>query len=151
MQNMRLSRAVVILILSPSLTKDRSIELQTALTLNRPPRILPIPGFSYLTSKIVQLANKAKNADISILSNFLAIFFDFSLYREILSDTIYMLNFRSIGPFNQKLQKGGGGGRICPPPAIPICKKPGLFRVNLFFQYKIQLDAFAGLETLQSA
>ena len=146
---MRLSRAVVILILSPSLTKDRSIELQTALTLDRPGGILPVPGFSYLTSKIVQLAKKAKNADISILSNFLAIFFYLSLYREILSGTIYMLNFRSIGPFKQKLQRGGD--RICPPPAIPICKKPGLFRVNLLFQYKIQLDAYAGLETLQSA
>ena len=25
----------------------------------------------------------------------------------------------------------GGGGRICPPPAILICKKPGLFRVKI--------------------
>ena len=72
-----------------------------------------------------------KNADISVLSNFLAIFFEFfSLYQEILPSTIYMPNFRSIGPFKQKLQTGGGGGGICPPLAIPICKKPGLFRVK---------------------
>ena len=82
MQNMRLSRAVVILILSPSLTKDTSIELQTALTLNRPGGILPVPGLYFITSKIVQLAKKAKNADISVLSNFLAIFFKFFLYIE---------------------------------------------------------------------
>ena len=67
----------------------------------------------------------AKNADISILSNFLTIFSIFSRYREILPSTIYMPNFGSIGPFEQKLR---GGGRICP--AIPICKKPDLFRVN---------------------
>ena len=134
---MRLSRAVVILILSPSLTKDRSIELQTALTLNRPGGTLPIPGFSYLTSKIVQLAKKAENADISILSNFLAIFCDFSLYREIYQvlSTCYISNQLDHSNRNYRW---GGGGRICPPPAIPICKKPGLFRVNLLFQYKIQ-------------
>ena len=114
MQNMRLSRTVAILILSPSLMKDRSIELQTALTLNRPKGLLPVPGFSYITSKIVELGKKAKNADISVLSNFLAFFFDFSLYREILSGTIYMLNFRSIGPFKQKLQ---GGGENLPSPS----------------------------------
>ena len=73
-----------------------------------------------------------RNADISILSNFLAVFFNFfSRYREILPSTIYMPNFRSVGPFKQKLQRGGGG-RICPPLAIPICKKPGLFRVKGF-------------------
>ena len=40
-----------------------------------------------------------KNADISVLSNFLAISFEFfSRYQEILPSTIYMPNFRSIGP-----------------------------------------------------
>ena len=68
-----------------------------------------------------------KNADISILKNFLAIKKKKSRYREILPSTIYMPNFRLIGPFKQKLQMGS---RICPPPAIPICKKPRLFRVN---------------------
>ena len=38
---------------------------------------------------------------------------------------IYMPNFRSTGPFKQKLQRDAP----CPP-AIPICKTPGLFRVN---------------------
>ena len=133
MQNMRLSRAVVILILSPSLTKDRSIELQTALTLNRPGGILPVPGFSYLPSKIVQLAKKAKNADISILSNFLAMFFDFSLYREILSGTIYMLNFRSIGPFKQKLQRGGGGSESALPQPYQSAKCPACLGLTYCF------------------
>ena len=36
-----------------------------------------------------------------------------------------MPNFRSIGPFKQKLQRGADSAL-----AIPICKKPGLFRVN---------------------
>ena len=53
----------------------------------------------------------SKNADITVLSNFLEIFFKFfSRYREILPSTIHMPNFRSIGPFKQKLQEGGGGG-----------------------------------------
>ena len=52
----------------------------------------------------------SKIADISILSNFLAIFSKcFSWYREILPRTIYMPNFKSIGPSKQKLQ-------ILPPP-----------------------------------
>ena len=56
-----------------------------------------------------------KNADISVFSKFLAIFRIFSRYREILPGTIYVPNFRSIGPFKQKL---------------PICKKPCLFKVK---------------------
>ena len=39
--------------------------------------------------------------------NFFRIFFR---CREILPSTIYMPNFRSIGPFKQKLQRRGGGG-----------------------------------------
>ena len=34
----------------------------------------------------------------------------FSRYREIFPNAIYLPSFRSIGPFEQKLQKGGGGG-----------------------------------------
>ena len=35
-------------------------------------------------------------------------------------------------------------GRICPPPAIPICKNPGLFRVKLCFSTESQaLDGLA--------
>ena len=40
---------------------------------------------------------------------------------------MYMPNFRSIGPSKEKLQRGGAESA---PLAIPICKKPGLFRVN---------------------
>ena len=47
-----------------------------------------------------------------------------------------MPNFRSIGPFKQKLQRGGG--RICSPLAIPICKKPGLFRVKWYHSLVIR-------------
>ena len=38
-----------------------------------------------------------------------------------------MPNFRSIGPSKQKLQRGAESAL---PPAIPICKKPGLFRIK---------------------
>ena len=41
----------------------------------------------------------------------------------------------------------GGGGRICPLPTIPICKKPGLFRVNCF----LQDDASASIQSLQTS
>ena len=84
---------------------------------------------AFLVKALFRWNEYSKNADISVLSNFLAIFFEsFSLYREILPSTIYMPNLRSIGPFKQKVQRGGG--RTCPPPAIPICKQPGLFRVK---------------------
>ena len=102
---MRLSRAVVILILS--LTKDRSIELQTALTLNRPEGILPIPGFSYITSKIVQLAKKAKNADISVLSNFLAIFSTF-LYIEKFYQVLSTCEISDQLDLSNRTYRGGG-------------------------------------------
>ena len=48
-----------------------------------------------------------KNADISIFSDFLARFINFFLDIEnFLPRTIYMTNFRSIGSFKQKLQRG---------------------------------------------
>ena len=76
---------------------------------------------AFLVKALFRWNKCSKNADISILGNFLATFFDFfSRYREILPSTIYMPNFRSIGPSKQKLQRG----------AISICKKPGLFRVK---------------------
>ena len=57
----------------------------------------------------VSMEQVLKNADISILSNFLAIFFGFfSLYREILPSTIYMPNFRSIDHPNRNYRGGGG-------------------------------------------
>ena len=69
-----------------------------------------------------------KHADIRDLSNFLAFFIQiFSRYQEILRNTIYIPNFRSIGQSEQKLQRGA---ESAPPLSIPICKKPGLFRVK---------------------
>ena len=56
-----------------------------------------------------------KNADIGISSNFLATIFQFlSHYREILPNTIHMPNFKSTGPFKQKLQRGEGVGANLP-------------------------------------
>ena len=100
---------------------------------------------AFLVKALFRWNEYSKNGDISVLSNFLAIFFElFSPHREILPSTICMPNFRSIGPFKQKLQRGG---RICPLPTIPICKKPGLFRVNCFLQY----DTSAGIQSLQTS
>ena len=102
---------------------------------------------AFLVKALFRWNEYSKHAGISVLSNFLTIFFElFPPYQEILPSTIYMPNFRSIGPFKQKLQ-GEGGGRICPLPAIPICKKPGLFRVNCF----LQDDASAGIQSLQTS
>ena len=70
-----------------------------------------------------------KNANISILSNFQAVsFWDvFSISRNFTKYNLHA-NFRSIGPFKQKLQRGQF---LSPSPrAIPICKKPSLFRVK---------------------
>ena len=76
---------------------------------------------AFLVKALFRWNECSKNTDISILSNFLAVFFEFfSRYREILPITIYIPNFRSIGPFKQELQ------------IIPICKNPGLFMVNSF-------------------
>ena len=73
----------------------------------------------FLAKAVFRWNESSKNADISILSNFLAFFSDFfSPYREILPSTIYMPNFRSIGPSKQKVQlQGGGGGRFAKSPA----------------------------------
>ena len=46
-----------------------------------------------------------------------------------------MPNFTSIGPFKQKLQRGAESP---PPLAIPICKKPCLFRVNKSILFKLR-------------
>ena len=63
-----------------------------------------------------------KNADISVLSNFLAIFFRFfSRYGEMLPSTIYMPNFRSIGLFKQKLQRGAESPWLYQSAKSPAC------------------------------
>ena len=67
-----------------------------------------------------------KNADISVLSNFLAIFFQifFSIWRNV---TMYYLHAKF--QINWTIQKEiTEWGRI--PLALPICKKPSLFRVK---------------------
>ena len=56
-----------------------------------------------------------------------------------------MPNFRSIGPFKHKL---GGGGRICPPPSIPICKKPGMF--TLYNVCSVHRGVFSTLGDIMS-
>ena len=53
----------------------------------------------------------SKNADISIFSNFLAIF-GFSQYREILPNTVNISSFKSIGPSKQKLQRKAESDRM---------------------------------------
>ena len=60
---------------------------------------------AFLVKALFRWNECSKNTDISVLSNFLAIVFEFfSLYREILPSTIYMPNVRSIGLFKQILQ-----------------------------------------------
>ena len=71
-----------------------------------------------------------KNADISILNNFLAIFFHFFLDIEKFCQVLFTCQISAQLDHSNTIYKGGGAVRICPPPAIPICKMPGLFRVN---------------------
>ena len=70
-----------------------------------------------------------KNADVSVLSNFLAIFFRFvSRYGEMLPSTIYMPDFRSIGLFKQKLERGAES----PPPwPYQSAKSPACLGLNV--------------------
>ena len=65
-------------------------------------------------------------------------FFVFSVYREILRNTIYMPSFRSIGPFKQKLQ-GGGEGTICPLWPCQCAKSSACLELN-FKYYSIFTD-----------
>ena len=67
-----------------------------------------------------------KNANISILSNFLAIFLEFlSRYPELLQ---VHAKFQINWTIQTVITYGGGGGG-----GIPICKKPGLFSVKKNF------------------
>ena len=78
----------------------------------------------------VSMERVPKNTDVSVLSNFLAIFFEFfSRYLEILPSTIYMQNFRSIGPFKQKLQRGA---ESAPPPYQSAERSPACLGFNFF-------------------
>ena len=82
---------------------------------------------AFLAKALFRWNESSKNADINILSYFLAILVGFhSLYREILPMTIYMPNFRSIVDYPNRNYRGG----ILPPPCHMNLQKPGLFRVN---------------------
>ena len=71
-----------------------------------------------------------KNADISILSNFLAIFANFfSISRNFTKNYLHA-KFQINWTIRTEITLGGGG-RSPSPPAIPICiLQPGLFRVK---------------------
>ena len=93
-----------------------------------------------LAKSLFRWNESSKNADISILSNFLAIFSD--LHMEKLYKVLSTCQISDQWDHaNRKLQ--GGGGRFCLPLAIPICKKPGLFRV------KVETSKFTS-QTLES-
>ena len=62
-----------------------------------------------------------KNADISNLSNFLALFSNFFLISR---------NFAKYHLHAEFQRFQGGGGQNLQSLAIRICKKPGLFRVK---------------------
>ena len=65
----------------------------------------------------------------------------FSPYREILQSTFYMPNFRSIGPFKQKLQN------LPSPRHTNLQKARPVFGVNCF----LQDDASDGIQSLQTS
>ena len=67
----------------------------------------------------------------------MAIFSDFSPYREILPSTIHMPNFRSIGPFRKKLQRRAESA----PPPLPyqFAKSPAC--LGLMSQFLIKLSS----------
>ena len=68
-----------------------------------------------------------KNADISVLGNFLVIFFEY-FFLILRNFTKYYA--RAKFQINWTIQAEITEGSRFSPPAIPICKKPGLFGVN---------------------
>ena len=85
---------------------------------------------AFLVKALFRWNDVPKTADISILSNFLL----GNFLRIFCSTSRNFTNYYLHAKFqiNQTIQTEmtGGEGRICPPSAIPICKKPGLFRVR---------------------
>ena len=80
-----------------------------------------------------------KDADISILGNFLATFSSFfSQYGEILRNTIYMPNFKSTGPFKHQTEITEGEAESANLP--PICKKPDLLNVKQGASQMVDLE-----------
>ena len=65
---------------------------------------------AFLVKALCSLNECSKNADISILMNFLAIFSNFFQYREISK------SLKSIEPFKQKLQRETGSAPPAPWP-----------------------------------
>ena len=83
---------------------------------------------AFLVKALFRWNEYSKNADISVLSNFLAIFFSISrTFTKYYLHAKFQINWTIQTEISE-------GGRICPPPSIPICKKPGLFRVKLFLK-----------------
>ena len=78
----------------------------------------------FLAKALFQWNESSKNADISILSNFLAISFEFFLhikkFYQVLSTCQFQINWAIQTEITE------------PPLTIPIYKKPGLFGVKNF-------------------
>ena len=76
---------------------------------------------SFLVKALFRWNESSKNADISVLSSFLAIFSNFSLDIE---KFYQVLSTRQISDQFVHSNRNYGGGIISPPPAIKICKSP---------------------------
>ena len=102
-----------------------------------------------LVKALFQWNECSKNVDISVVSNFLATFFEFfPRYREILPSTIYMPNFRSIGPFKQKLQRGAESAPPNSPPGILVGEyflNPKLEHSRSNFVFDVRYDFIFGM------
>ena len=81
---------------------------------------------AFLAKALFQWNKSSKNADISILSNFLAIFSDFFLRIEKFYQVLSTCQISDQLDHPNRNYRGGQN----PPLAIPICKKPSLFRVK---------------------
>ena len=102
---------------------------------------------AFLVKALFRWNEYSKNADISVLSGFLAIFSNFFLHIENFCQVLFTCQISDQLDHSNRNYRGGGGDRICSLPAIPICKKSGLFRVNCF----LQDDASAGIQSLQTS
>ena len=85
---------------------------------------------AFLAKALFRWNESLKNADVSILSHFLAIFVGFFLYMEKFYQKLSTGHISDQLDHPSRNYRGGGGGQNLPPPAIPIYKKPRLFRVN---------------------
>ena len=83
---------------------------------------------AFLVKALFRWNESFKNLDISVLRNFLAIFFYFYLNIEKFYQLLSTCQISDQLDHSNR-NYGGGGGQN--PAAIPICKKPGLFKINL--------------------